>query len=178
MVTRSPSTTEVKKVDDARNKSRSSTVGPKAATVVEPVATRKVRKILYRNFFYGQRKSTKKSYVFRSTKVNTYFSLIDQFVIFYQVSGTRDTASTTPPSSSFLETVTSLMAWGQNNDNRLGVKTEEEFVGKPTAIDTLKAQGVTVISCGNSTNTAVTADGRVYTWGKNAQLLGIWVLIF
>lgn len=71
------------------------------------------------------------------------------------------------------------MCWGLNTDNRLGVKTEEDFIGKPTAIEALKAQGVSLISSGNNTSSAVTVDGRLYTWGKNminnSQLLGTFL---
>ena len=58
-----------------------------------------------------------------------------------------------------------VYSWGFNRYGQLGVGSENN-ANLPTEVDGLDDMGVVFISCGSEQTAALTADGKVYTFGR------------
>ena len=70
-----------------------------------------------------------------------------------------------------------VYAWGSASFGETGHGMEATAVGVPTRVDVLRGHGVVAVSAPASgpSSAALTADGRVYTWGcgRDARLCGV-----
>lgn len=61
-----------------------------------------------------------------------------------------------------------VYAWGLNNHGQLGIGHKEN-TSNPTHVAVLDGQNVRVIAGGEHHTIAVTAEGKVYCWGRNDE---------
>lgn len=61
-----------------------------------------------------------------------------------------------------------LYAWGRGEYGRLGTGSSNDEK-KPVLLEALQDYNITSIKCGSSFNIALTADGEVFTWGRNVR---------
>ena len=67
-----------------------------------------------------------------------------------------------------------VYTWGNNMSGQLGIGTEESYSNKPICIsdisgNALNGKNIIKIQCDNNTIIALDNEGKIYTWGNNAD---------
>jgi len=59
-----------------------------------------------------------------------------------------------------------LFAWGNGQQGQLGLGTETNTIGAPQPVTVLQDEDIVYLSAAGDISAVVTADGKIYTWGR------------